>query len=118
MNVFRDKPRRIPKQIVDYQNLPVALRTGADPDGGNLNCLGNLTAGLREHQLQNDRKRAGFRDGPGLLQQEFSLRLRLPFDLVSTLFVDVLRQHPEVGHHWDTRVRNSSNLFGTRRAAF
>src|SRR5258705_13979650 len=55
----RSEPGKEPHHVVEYQDLPVAIRAGADADRRDRDALGNELRERRRHELEHHAPAAG-----------------------------------------------------------
>src|SRR5207244_8187736 len=106
------------QEVVHHQHLPVAIRTGADTDGGNADAPGDLRTELGRNRLEDERVAAGLLQRPGVLDEPRRLVLATALYHVPAELVDRLRREPDVAHHGDAGAHDALDDLAVFRAAF
>jgi voltage-gated potassium channel len=91
------RPRRQPGHVLPDQDLGVAVRPGADPDGRDVEAGGHPPGQVRRHAFEHDRECPGGLESLGVAQQPLAV-LAPALDLVAAERVHRLRSKAEMRH--------------------
>ena len=89
---------------MQHLDLPAAVGTGADADGGDIEPLGDPPGDDGGHDLEHDRVGAGLLQGLRVAEHAHGVARGAPLDLVAAHGVHGLRGEADVAHHRDAGV--------------
>ena len=107
VRIRADKLRRCAvaeaQQVVQHQNLSVAVGPGADADGRNAEPLRHPRGQLARNSFQHQGKRTGIFESLGILDDTVRIFQVLPLDVIAALGVKRLRRQAQVAHDGNLR---------------
>src|ERR1039458_8757176 len=109
--------KRQSQQIVEDQNLPIALGAGADTDGRDLQLARDHAGDLARDAFENDTTGASALQGDRVVHQLLDGLQGLALDLVSTHGVQRLRRKSDVADHGNLRLDHAFDQAGALLAA-
>ena len=104
--------------IVQHQDLAIALRAGADADGGNAQLAGDPRGELSRNRFEHDRKCARRFHGPRVPQKLFRRFHGFALNAKAAKGVHGLRSQPDMAHHRNFRFHQLRDQFHAPLAAF
>ena len=96
---FRHLVAKHADHILGHQDLTVTGFRRTDPDGGDIDRLGNAAGNILDHALDHDGKGARFGDGNGILQDCLRLGIATATGAISAKRIHRLRLQTDMAHH-------------------
>src|SRR5439155_6103248 len=117
-DVLEAVPGQHAEQIGGNEDLSVAVRSGADPDGGDRNGAGEFSGQGWGEQFEDDGESAGVDQSVGVGEEGVALGLLFAFDVVAAFFEHVLRQHAQMAKKRNAAGQDGLYLGQDAAAAF
>ena len=94
---------------MEYENLAVACRAGADADRRDRDALCDEGGNFGRDALEDERETSGILEQQRLVDETLPLGCAFPLDLETAECVDALRCEPDVAHDGNLRVEDRFN---------
>jgi hypothetical protein len=118
LGMFRMEIWKQSQHIVQNLNLAIAVRTGANADGWDLQALGDFFGDIVRNEFQDNRKGPSGFQSPGLLKQPRSRRFAFALLVVPSYLVDMLRCKTHMAHDRNSVLDEKGSHFRRLGAPF
>ena len=95
---FGTEPWKKSDEIVEDQDVPVAILAAPDSDGGAGDALGDLRSEWGVDEFQHECLDSGLREGLCISREAFGLGVAFAFDPIATFLHDPLGEHSEMAN--------------------